>query len=102
MPWFIKTERFTQETLNLSQKERKKYIDKHYSWVISLKEKGTKVSSGYLINEKKLAGGGGLLVLEAKSFKEAKSIVEQDPMISYGLVTWDLHEWVPIVGKLMV
>ena len=102
MPWFIKTERFTDETLNLSPAERKQYLNKHCSWVNSLRGQGTKISSGYLINEKKLAGGGGFLIFEAESFKEAKSIVEQDPMISYGLVHWNLHEWVPIVGKLTI
>ena len=45
-------------------------------------------------------GGGGVLILEAKSFKEAQYIVEQDPMIINRLVNWELHEWIPVSGEL--
>ena len=41
-------------------------------------------------------GGGGLLIIEADSFKVAKSIIEKDPMILNGLVKWKLQEWIPI------
>ena len=101
MPWFIKTERFTSSTMNLSKEERKQYLDKHRSWVIGLKSSGTNISSGYLVDERKSPGGGGLLILEAKSFTEAKSLIEKDPVIIAGLVTWTLQEWVPVIGELI-
>tara|TARA_Y100001968_G_scaffold292981_1_gene298640 strand:+ start:5929 stop:6264 length:336 start_codon:yes stop_codon:yes gene_type:complete len=102
MPWFIKTESFTQETLQLLPEERQEFIKKHKQWVISLKNLGQKVSSGYLVNEKKIPGGGGLLIVEAKSFAEAKLLIEKDPMIVYGLVNWKLHQWMPTVGDFSI
>ena len=46
-----------------------------------------------------MPGGGGLLIFEAKDFLTAKKIVENDPMIKYELVSWDLQEWVSIDGS---
>ena len=101
MSWFIKTERFTPKTMGLSPEKRNQFLNKHRNWVIKLNKCGTKVSSGYLINEGKFPGGGGLMFIEAHSFKEAKLIIETDTMIISGLVTWNLQEWVPFAGELM-
>ena len=102
MPWFIKTEQFNDETVKLSHESRKEFLDEHRSWVIELNNKGIKASSGYLVDKNHLPGGGGLLILKACSFAEAKSIIEQDPMIVAGLVTWVLQEWVPVFGQPMI
>ena len=71
----------------------------HKKWVISISESGHYIHSGYLINEKKLPGGGGLLILEAENYSTAKKIVENDPMIKHNLVIWDLQEWISINGS---
>ncbi len=99
MPIFIKTEKFKDKTLKLSNSERKKYLLMHKEWVKDITNSGHCIHSGYLINEKKMPGGGGLLILEAKDFLSAKKIVENDPMIKYELVSWDLQEWVSIDGS---
>tara|TARA_B100000700_G_C14852851_1_gene764799 strand:- start:216 stop:524 length:309 start_codon:yes stop_codon:yes gene_type:complete len=101
MPWFIKHERFTKETLNLPLKERRIFLKKHKSWVEKLDNTGQKISSGYLVDEKGKPGGGGFLIIQANSFSEALTCVKQDPMIINGLVTWHLEEWIPISGSLI-
>ncbi len=101
MPWFIKTERFTSHAMQLLPEKRQLYITEHVSWVSNLRASGERVASGYLINEKKLPGGGGLLFIKAKSFEDAKIIIEQDPMITNQLVTWVLQEWIPVAGDLI-
>ena len=101
MPWFIKTERFTKSTLELSPKERAIFIDQHKSWVLQLQASGERISSGYLVNAESLPGGGGLLILQANSFQTARSLIEQDPMITNSLVTWYIQEWIPIAGGLL-
>ena len=101
MPFFIKSEKFTAEAMKLSPEKRQKYINDHCSWVTKLNASGIKMCSGYLVNEKKLAGGGGMLVIEAKSFREAQFFIKQDPMIISDLVNWTLQEWIPVVGILM-
>ena len=101
MPLFIKTERFTAEAVKLSKEKRQQYINEHCSWVAKLNKSGVKVCSGYLANEKGVAGGGGMLVIEAKSFVEAQSFVKKDPMIISNLVHWNIQEWIPVVGILM-
>ncbi len=102
MPWFIKTEKFTEETSQLMPEERRAYLIRHRAWVKELSESGVDISSGYLVNENQLAGGGGLLIIRADSFSEAKSLIKNDPMIIAGLVNWDLQEWIPVYGRLKI
>ena len=99
MPIFIKTERFKDETLELPTSERKKFLFMHKKWVDDISKSGNYIHSGYLINEKKSPGGGGLLIFEAKDYLTAKKIIENDPMIKNNLVIWDLQEWIPIDGS---
>ena len=96
MPIFIKTEKFKDKTLELSISEKKKFLLMHKEWVKSISDSGHYIHSGYLINERKIPGGGGLLIFEAKDYLTAKKIIENDPMIKYELVIWDLQEWIPI------
>ena len=99
MPIFIKTEKFKDETLELSKSEREKFLFMHKEWVQDITKSGHYILSGYLINEKKMPGGGGLLILKAKNYLTAKKIIENDPMIKHDLVIWDLQEWISIDGN---
>lgn len=101
MPWFIKTEKFTAQTLTLLPEQRQTYLAAHREWIKALRSAGIKVSSGFLVDAEQRPGGGGLLVLQADSFEAAKRLVEQDPMIVEGLVKWDLQEWIPVCGELI-
>ena len=96
MPIFIKTEKFKKETLELSNVQRKSFLTRHKKWVKEIRLSGHYIYSGYLINQNKLPGGGGLLILEAKDYLTAKKIIENDPMIKNELVIWDLQEWISI------
>ena len=96
MPIFIKTEKFKEKTLELSNNERKKFLLMHKEWVKEINKSGHYIHSGYLIDEKKMPGGGGLLILEAKDYLTAKNIILNDPMIKNDLVNWDLKEWISI------
>tara|TARA_B100001250_G_scaffold367007_1_gene348760 strand:- start:138 stop:464 length:327 start_codon:yes stop_codon:yes gene_type:complete len=98
MPIFIKTEKFKDKTLELSDSERKIFLLMHKEWVKNISHLGHHIHSGYLTNEKKIPGGGGLLIIEAKDYETAKKIIEEDPMIKNELVIWELQEWIPING----
>ena len=99
MPIFIKTEKFKTTTLELTKSERKKFLLMHKQWVKDISKSGIYIQSGYLINDKKRPGGGGLLIFEAKDYLSAQKIIEKDPMIKNELVIWDLHEWKSIDGS---
>ena len=99
MPIFIKTEKFKEKTLELSNSERKVFLLMHKEWIKDISQSGHYVHSGYLVNEKKIPGGGGLLIIEAKDYLTAKKIIEEDPMIKNQLVTWQLEEWITINGS---
>ena len=96
MPIFIKTEKFKDKTLKLSSDERKRFLLMHKDWVKNISKSGYYIYSGYLINEKRIPGGGGLLIFEAQDYLAAKKIIENDPMIKNELVIWDLQEWISI------
>jgi len=102
MAWFIKTEKFSLGMEAMESKVRDNYLAKHRAWVNNLNEKGIKIVSGYLADKTSSPGGGGLLFIESNSYETAKSIVEEDPLILAGLVTWKIQEWIPVAGHLKI
>ena len=95
MPIFVKTEIIKKEFIT-DNKLKKKFIDKHILWVKELKKAGVHVKSGFLVNEIKEPGAGGLLTLEVNTYQEALNIVKEDPMIKNKIVDWQLNEWIDI------
>ena len=95
MPIFVKTEIIKKEFIT-DNKLKKKFIDKHILWVKELKKAGVNVKSGFLVNEIKEPGAGGLLTLEVNTYQEALNIVKEDPMIKNKIVDWQLNEWIDI------
>jgi len=95
MPIFIKTELIKKEYL-IKNDIRKKIINEHIKWIENLKRKGINIKSGFLVDELKQPGSGGLLILEIETYKEALKIIKNDPMIKNNIVEWNLNEWIDI------
>jgi len=95
MPWFIK-----RETIRGAPAEVRSQLAAHRAWVMELRARGVRISSGYLVDGEGQPGGGGLLLLEAADHASAKALIQQDPMVSSGCVDWTLHRWVSAVGDL--
>ena len=98
MPFFVKTEIIKKEFISNNQL-KKKFINKHIMWIKDLKKAGFNVKSGFLVNEIKEPGAGGLLIIEVKTFKDALNIVLEDPMIKNKIVDWKLSEWIDILKE---
>ena len=95
MPIFIKTEIIKKEYL-IQKDIRKKVINEHIQWIENLKRKGINIKSGFLVNELKRPGDGGLLILDIETYQDALEIIKQDPMIKNNIVEWKLNEWIDI------
>ena len=95
MPIFIKTELIKNKYL-VQKDIRKKIIDEHIKWIINLKRKGINIKSGFLVDELKQPGAGGLLIIEIETYKDALEIIKNDPMIKNNIVEWKLNEWIDI------
>ena len=95
MPIFVKTEIIKKEFIT-DKKFKKKFIDKHILWIKDLKKAGFNIKSGFLVNEIKEPGAGGLLIIEVQTYNEALNIVKEDPMIKNKIVDWKLSEWIDI------
>ena len=95
MPIFVKTEFIKNEFMG-GKKSKNKFIKQHINWVKNLKESGFNIKSGFLVDEIKKPGAGGLLIIEAKTYKDALKIVKNDPMIKNKIVEWNLSEWIDI------
>ena len=95
MPIFVKTEIIKKEFIT-DNKFKKKFVDKHILWIKELKKAGVNVKSGFLVNEIKEPGAGGLLTIEVNTYQEALKIVKEDPMIKNKIVDWKLSEWIDI------
>ena len=95
MPFFVKTEIIKKEFIS-QNKLKKKFVDKHILWIKKLKKAGINIKSGFLVNEIKEPGAGGLLIIEVKTYAEALKIIKEDPMIKNKIVDWKLNEWIDI------
>ena len=95
MPIFVKTEIIKKEFIS-QNKFKKKFVDKHILWIKKLKKAGVNIKSGFLINEIREPGAGGLLIIEVKTYEEALKIIKEDPMIKNKIVDWKLNEWIDI------
>jgi len=98
MPIFVKTEIIKKEFIRNS-KLKKKFIDKHILWIKDLQKAGVNIKSGFLVNETKEPGAGGLLIIEVKTYKHALNILLEDPMIKNKIVDWKLSEWIDISSE---
>ena len=98
MPWFVKHETFTAATTALSVEQQRPLLKAHRVWVEQESAAGRRIRSGFLVDEQRRPGGGGLLIFEAASYAEALEWVQQDPMIQAALVSWTLQEWIPVSG----
>lgn len=83
MPWFVKIEKGIVDKPTFDQ-----YVAAHKAFVRELIEQGHQAKTGYWAEF-----GGGMLLFQADSLSEAKAIVERDPLIQNGCVTYELHEW---------
>ena len=95
MPFFVKTEIIKKAYL-INNYLKRKIINEHIDWIKRLKKEGINIKSGFLIDELKRPGDGGLLILEMNNYKNALKIIKNDPMITNDLVEWKLNEWVDI------
>ena len=95
MPFFVKTEIIKKEFISNNQL-KKKFINKHIMWIKDLKKAGVNIKSGFLVNEIKEPGAGGLLIIEVNTYEEALKIIKEDPMIKNKIVDWKLNEWIDI------
>jgi len=93
MPFFVKTEIIKKEYL-IKNDLKRKIIKEHFDWIKKLKKDGINIKSGFLVDELKRPGYGGLLILEMNNYKNALEIIKNDPMIKNDLVEWKLNEWV--------
>ena len=98
MPIFVKTEIIKKEFIN-DYKLKKKFVGKHISWIKELQKAGINVKSGFLVNEIKAPGAGGLLTIEVNTFQDALKIVKEDPMVKNKIVDWKLSEWIDIAEE---
>ena len=98
MPIFVKTEIIKREFIS-NNKFKKKLIDKHKLWIKELTKAGINIKSGFLVNEIKEPGAGGLLIIEVKTYAEALKIIKEDPMIKNKIVDWKLSEWIDVAKE---
>jgi len=95
MPIFIKTEVIKKEFL-IKNDIRNKIINEHVNWIKKLNKKGIDIKSGFLVDEFKKPGAGGLLIIKINTYKDALEIIKNDPMIKNNIVEWKLNEWIEI------
>ena len=74
MPFFVKTEIIKKEYL-INHDLKQKIINEHVDWTKKLKKEGINIKSGFLVDELKRPGAGGLLILEINNYENALKTV---------------------------
>ena len=69
------------------------HVPAHLEFVRGLNAEGRKAKSGYWARL-----GGGMMIFEAASRKEAEDIVARDPLVAQKCVEYELHEWKVLAG----
>lgn len=87
MAWFVKLERGIVDKSTFDQ-----YVPAHVAYVKELVTQGHQAKTGYWKER-----GGGMLLFQASSLDEAQAIVQADPLIQNGCVSYELHEWCVVV-----
>ncbi|MEM6597189.1 MAG: YciI family protein [Cyanobacteria bacterium P01_D01_bin.36] len=88
MAWFVKIERGIVDKPRFDQ-----FVSAHIDYVNDLIAKGHQARSGYWAER-----GGGMLIFQADSMAEAKSLMSADPLIANNCVDYELHEWCIVAG----
>lgn len=87
MPWFVKIEEGIVDKATFDQ-----YVPDHKAYVQELIAKGHKAKTGYWHRR-----GGGMLLFEAESMEQARSLVAEDPLVKNGCVKYDVYQWCIVV-----
>lgn len=87
MPWFVKIEEGIVDKATFDR-----YVPDHKAYVQQLIARGHKAKTGYWHRR-----GGGMLLFEAESMEQARSLVAEDPLIKNGCVKYDLYQWCIVV-----
>lgn len=87
MAWFVKIESGIVDKSTFDQ-----FVPAHVAYVKALIAQGHQARTGYWRER-----GGGMLLFQATSLDEAKAIVQADPLVQNGCVTYELHEWCVVV-----
>jgi uncharacterized protein YciI len=70
--------------------ELERVIPPHIEWLKEMMAGGVVVQAG------KWGDLGGAYVVRAEGLREAEALVEGDPLLASGLVTWDVAEFWPM------
>ncbi len=83
MPWFVKIEKGIVDKATFDQ-----LVPEHKTYVKQLIANGHAAKTGYWVEY-----GGGMMLFQASTIEEARSIVAHDPLVQSGCVNYELHEW---------
>lgn len=72
----------------------------HLEYQIRLEREGKLYGAGPFYNEGESKPSGGLIILRAKSYEEARSIADADPMHSNNLRTYSVKKWLLNEGAM--
>ena len=84
-----------------SREELNRVLPEHLAHQVRLEKSGVMFAAGPLATESG-AAGGGLIVIRARDFAEAKTIADSDPFHQSGLRTYTLWKWTVHEGSLSV
>jgi uncharacterized protein len=78
------------------------HLKAHLEYQISLEKQGVMYGAGPASLPGESAPAFGLIIIRAKTFEEAKSIADNDPMTIAGVRTYKLYQWSLNEGRISI
>ena len=85
----------------VSQAEAEPHKAEHVAYVTSLEAQGKVFGSGpFPVKDEGI--DLGLIIIRASSLEEAEGLMKTEPMTAKGLSTYEIHEWLLVIGQIPI
>ncbi|MEP3047262.1 MAG: YciI family protein [Roseibium sp.] len=98
----LRMELYVVITTPARSSEIKKLLPDHLDYQVRLEREGKLFGAGPFTEEGDTIPSGGMIILRAKSFEEARVIADADPFHAAGLRTYTIRKWMMNEGGMTV
>jgi len=95
-PMIVMVRRFT------APKQVAGHLLAHLQWLIALEKAGLLFASGPFVDEAGKPTIGGMLILQGQSRAQAEALVQDDPFVKAGILTYELFDWRMSEGRIAI
>jgi len=98
----LRKELYVVTTKPARSAEIQKMLPQHLEYQVKLEREGKLFGAGPIWDEPDKTPVGGMIIIYAASFQQARDIADNDPLHKYGLRQYTIQKWMLNEGSLTV